>query len=135
MDGVFQSLFDCFSIRVWAFIQKYISSSSLVIVCCCPFVTIFNALTWSIITIFSTCLKIEQSLPKVIISSKFASFTVENRDNVCCNRKGLFWHYIFWKSHTWDFFQFSAKTVLFALGHIFSKVNSTNVKKPDAVGT
>ena len=38
------------------------------------------------------------SFPKILISSTYTKFIVENRDNISCNKKEeLFWHYIFKK--------------------------------------
>ena len=45
------------------------------------------------------------SLPEILISSTYTRFIVENRDIIWCNKKGLVWHYIFWKNILpWNFF-------------------------------
>ena len=118
--GVFQSWLDCFLIGVWTTIQNINFLSSVVFVYWCPFVTISKCRNFSLITLFSKCIKLHQILSQfstinlaqaldiniferdysnlnIPIPSKDINlwYIVENRDNILCNKKeGLFWHYI-----------------------------------------
>ena len=69
-------------------------------------------------------------LPKTLISSTYTRFMVENRENICCNKKGLLPLHFLKKYPTYDFFKFSAKRVLCTQVYIFNKV-----QKPDEVVT
>ena len=62
-------------------------------------------------------------------------FIAENKNNIWCNKKGHFWHYIFKKILTRIFLKFSGKRVLNSLGQIFSNVNRGMIQKPDEVET
>ena len=110
---------------------------------------ILNAKTCSPITLFFMCIKLNQILSlfftinnkpciftgdyyprkifkfewyfqKILICSVYMRFIEENKHNIWCNKKGLFWHYILKNIPPQIFWRFF---FLSPLEHIFNKVN------------
>ena len=136
--GVFQSWLDCFSIGVWAFIQKihfFFFFSLCILVSICQFL---NVVIFSLIILFYKGIKLHPILSQfstIILAQELAinifggdysnlknpvlskdiniqytRFIAENTDIIWCNKKeGLFWHYIFKKISYLGFFLISCQ--------------------------